>query len=192
MQWIDAYYSVLAGVILGCYSIGSCFLIKSFVSDITNDLPLLNFEATVSDGNYELVIKRFINIVREFSVVKELSRWIPLELLFEFLFYFRFVREFNGNFQYFIIVTYVWSRLTMLSSMITLHFVLVDHNTIPVELIRAVILVGWVFFAMFFICNLGQTITNEFEMFDAELHQCNWYAFPLKMQKMTLIFSSNT
>lgn len=112
-----------------------------------------------------------------------------------FNFYFfrdsRFVREFNGNFQYFIIVTYVWTRLTMLSSMITLHFVLVDHNTIPVELIRAIILVGLVFLAMFFICNLGQTITNEFEIFNAELNKCNWYAFPLKMQQMTLIFSSN-
>lgn len=102
-----------------------------------------------------------------------------------------FVREINRNFQYYIIVTYVWSRLTMLSSMITLLFVLVEHNTIPVELVRATIMIGWTFFSMFCICNLGQMITNQFERFDFALGQCNWYTLPLKIQRMSLIFSSN-
>lgn len=76
IQCIDAYYSVMAGVILGCYAIGSCFLLKFFVEDITNDLQLLNFEATVSAGNYELLIKRFSNIVQEYATVKECGQSI--------------------------------------------------------------------------------------------------------------------
>lgn len=74
MQCIQAYYSVMAGVVMSCYLIGSCFLLKSFINDITNDVSVLNFEAITSDGKYGLKIKHFINIVQEFSTVKELSR----------------------------------------------------------------------------------------------------------------------
>lgn len=79
----------------------------------------------------------------------------------------------------------------MLSSMVTLLFVLVDHNRIPVELIRAAIMVGWTFFSMFCICNLGHMTTNEFRMFNEELCKCHWYALPLKIQQMFGFFVSN-
>lgn len=133
MQCIEVYYSVMAGVILGSYAIGSCFLLKSFVNDITNDILLFNLEAAVSDHNYELTAKRFIHFVQEFSNVKELSQWIWMEFFIgndSFNFFFsnsRFIREFNRDFQYFVIVNYFWSRLTMLSSTITLFFVLVEY-----------------------------------------------------------------
>lgn len=80
----------------------------------------------------------------------------------------------------------------MLSTMITLLFVLIDHNTIPVELIRAMIFVGWTFVSMFLIYNLGEMITKQFEMFHAELTQCDWYHFPVEIQRMFLIFMANT
>lgn len=79
----------------------------------------------------------------------------------------------------------------MLSSTTTLLFVLVEHNTIPVEMIRAIILVSWTFFSMFSICYLGQMITNQFGRFDYALGQCNRYTFPLKIQQMISMFSSN-
>lgn len=76
LQCIDAYYAAICGVSLTCYSVGSCYMLTTFVNDITNDLSVLSSKTITSDANYEQKAKQFNNIVQEFSTVKELSRLI--------------------------------------------------------------------------------------------------------------------
>lgn len=44
---------------------------------------------------------------------------------------------------------------------------------------------------MGFVCNLGQNMTDQFDELSEELHQCNWYSFPLGLQKMYAILVHN-
>lgn len=41
-------------------------------------------------------------------------------------------------------------------------------------------------------CELGETIRNQFELYNEELNRCNWYLYSLKMQRMILTFVSIT
>lgn len=65
-QWATGYYVALfiAPVLLFLY--GSCFLLKSFVKDITTDLKLLNVNKTSakSHGNDKKMEKIFCSIVQ--------------------------------------------------------------------------------------------------------------------------------
>lgn len=45
----------------------------------------------------------------------------------------------------------------------------------------------------FFICDLGERVTNQFVMFDEELKQhCVWYLLPLDMQRTYLLCIGHT
>lgn len=43
-----------------------------------------------------------------------------------------------------------------------------------------------------FICEFGQMTTDQFVLFDEELCQCNWYAYPIELQKLLLVFTANS
>lgn len=44
---------------------------------------------------------------------------------------------------------------------------------------------------IFFFCILGEMVTNQFEMFNDELSQCNWYVLPFELQKIMIIVIVN-
>lgn len=47
------------------------------------------------------------------------------------------------------------------------------------------------FSIIFFQCEFGDTVTNQFEMFSDELYrQCDWFMYPSDMKKMYFIFQS--
>lgn len=45
---------------------------------------------------------------------------------------------------------------------------------------------------LFLYCDLGQTMTNQFDGFNDELCRYNWYLFPIEMQHMLVIIMANT
>lgn len=48
-------------------------------------------------------------------------------------------------------------------------------------------------FLIFLVCELGETVTNQYEILNAELYQCtDWYSFPIGMQRMFVTFMSCT
>lgn len=71
-------------------------------------------------------------------------------------------------------------------------FVQSQPNPDPIEMITPSILVQWSFFLLFFYCESGQFVMNQFEEFDDQLYECGWYLFPNEMQKMLVIIMSNT
>lgn len=50
----------------------------------------------------------------------------------------------------------------------------------------------WSFAICAFFCEFGEMVTSQFNSYDAEIYRCGWYLLPIKMQKMYLIFKSNT
>lgn len=45
---------------------------------------------------------------------------------------------------------------------------------------------------IFFPCELGEMVTNQYELLDDELCQLDWYLFPIEMQRSLVIFMSFT
>lgn len=41
---------------------------------------------------------------------------------------------------------------------------------------------------IFFYCEFGAMVTNQFKIFNERLCQCNWYFFPIDVQRIFLIY----
>lgn len=65
-----------------------------------------------------------------------------------------------------------------------------DWNMI--EVATMAIFIFWAFEFDFVVSELGQWVTNQFIEFSDEVCACSWYALPLKMQQMYLIFLMDT
>lgn len=50
----------------------------------------------------------------------------------------------------------------------------------------------WVFALTFLFCEPGERVSNRFGMFGEELERCNWYELSMEMQRMYMIFLSDT
>lgn len=76
--------------------------------------------------------------------------------------------------------------------LISCHRTKSDQNSNPLELIFTLILMFASFFVIFLFCEFGEMINDRNGMFNAELYQCHWHAFPIEMQQMLLTFMTNT
>lgn len=65
-----------------------------------------------------------------------------------------------------------------------------DFNAI--ELLFQLFLMVWsvVFVSLF--CELGEMISKQYDEVDQQLFECNWYKFPVEIQRMLIIFTANT
>lgn len=45
---------------------------------------------------------------------------------------------------------------------------------------------------IFLLCEPGEKMTTKFVMFGDELDRCNWYLLPINLQRMYIIFISDT
>ena len=50
----------------------------------------------------------------------------------------------------------------------------------------------WIFATIAFFCEMGEMVTDQFEKFNTKLYQCDWYLFPIEVQRMLVIFMSDT
>lgn len=53
------------------------------------------------------------------------------------------------------------------------------------------VLIG-IFVTVFAVCEIGQGVSDRFEIFEEKLTQYDWYLLPIKMQRMYLIFMAHT
>lgn len=49
---------------------------------------------------------------------------------------------------------------------------------------KAFLSICWSFIFIGFFCELGQMLTNQFDMFNIALGRCNWYLFPNQFQRI--------
>lgn len=132
----------------------------------------------------------------------------------------RFIAEFNENYEFIIITLFMFSLLSLTCSLMvilsqTVEYLLPylmnepivnffiwiccrqfslksDQNAQPVEMIFTVILLITSFSAIFFFCEFGEMVSNQLNIFDVELSQCDWYTFPNDVQRLLLTFMSIT
>lgn len=57
----------------------------------------------------------------------------------------------------------------------------------PVDLMNAILSVIWTFVTIFFVCELGEKVTHDFNLFYHELCNCDWFLFPIEMKRIYLI-----
>lgn len=55
------------------------------------------------------------------------------------------------------------------------------------DMIRDTCLMFWSFAAVYFFCHFGENVTTNFETLEDTFFECNWYLFPIKLQKSYLI-----
>lgn len=59
-------------------------------------------------------------------------------------------------------------------------------------MLTAVTEMFWSFAICAFFCEFGEMVTSQFDAYDIEIYRCGWYLLPIEMQKLFLIFKSNT
>lgn len=66
------YFSMLANSPLISFMVGSCWLVITFINDLTNDLSELNAN-NARKINRQKIYKRFCNVIRQFCAIEQLS-----------------------------------------------------------------------------------------------------------------------
>lgn len=67
-----------------------------------------------------------------------------------------------------------------------------DGDTKIVKILVSSMIAAWVYGALFLNFEFGQRVTNQFGRFGAELEKCDWDTLPVGMQRMYVIFLSDT
>lgn len=132
LESVTAFYTCLLMSALLCSFIGSCCMLKAIVKDITIDLSLRTIENQIIQEKYSKSTKSVINrieakvnfcdIIQFHSDAKKLSRFFTIlnEILIV-LITFRCVREFSGIFEFVIAGLFVWTTLSICSSLLVLQ-----------------------------------------------------------------------
>lgn len=72
------------------------------------------------------------------------------------------------------------------------NFKKLDENSKPIEIVIQSLFVPVVFGFIIILCEPGERVTNQFEMFGEELERRTWYKLPIDMQRIYVIFLVNT
>lgn len=104
---------------------------------------------------------------------------------------FRISHDFVHMYETAISIFFLWSLTTICSSLLRIQLEL-EHAVIPFMLISLVFLMFWSFSLVFFLCEFGGTISDKFDELTDVIYQCNWYSYPVEVQRMitTILMST--
>lgn len=126
------------------------------------------------------------------------------------------MNDLNEVCEYSVFVIFSWDMLSIPSLAMTLQFQLVmqtytfsycfefflnfflnafqqwDEDAELFETMVLAMLTLWVLLFNLIICEAGQRMTDQFEVFGSEFDRCTWNNLPIGMQRMWLIFLSDT
>lgn len=68
-------------------------------------------------------------------------------------------------------------------------FVSKSDNAGAADLFGTILPIGYTFSTLYGYCDFGERVTLQFDEFNEKFCQCNWYSFPLAMQRIYLISS---
>lgn len=60
------------------------------------------------------------------------------------------------------------------------------------EVVNTVLNALYSFGRIYFVCELGEKVTSQFNVFNEKISDCNWYLFSIETQRVFLIFLSGT
>lgn len=61
-----------------------------------------------------------------------------------------------------------------------------------IELAKVLTMILWSFGYISIYCEFGEMLTQQYELFNDELSQCNWYLFSIEIQQLLLITMANS
>lgn len=61
-----------------------------------------------------------------------------------------------------------------------------------IDLIRLFIILFWSIIFIFFICEFGEKTTDYFNQLNGALYECDWYTYPIEIQRMLPIILQAT
>lgn len=133
--------------------------------------------------------------------------------------FYRCVTDFNETCEYSLFTYFSWDLFAKCNLLITLQFQLVEYKHIsssntnrdslnainssisllkwnddskPLAILILSMLISLVFLLNLMICESGERVTDQFELFGVEFGRCEWNKLPIEMQRMYLILLSNT
>lgn len=59
-------------------------------------------------------------------------------------------------------------------------------------MLRSIISIISALILIFYLCESGEMVTNQYKVLDFGLSQCDWYSFPIRMQRSLVVFMSYT
>lgn len=59
-------------------------------------------------------------------------------------------------------------------------------------MLRSIISIISALILIFYLCESGEMVTNQYKVLDFGLYQCDWYSFPIRMQRSLVVFMSYT
>ena len=62
----------------------------------------------------------------------------------------------------------------------------------PTDVTMTLVVVSWAFVMIYLYCEFGEMVTLQFNTFHELLCQCEWYRFPIDVQRMLVIFMLDT
>lgn len=60
------------------------------------------------------------------------------------------------------------------------------------ETVALVVMLNSIVTGIFLLCEPGARMSTKFEMFSEELEQCDWHLLPIEIQRMYIIFLSDS
>lgn len=60
-----------------------------------------------------------------------------------------------------------------------------------IEMVRLIVLMVWPLAVIFGFCEYGEMLSEQFDAVGDKLCQCDWYTFPIKLQRIFLIVVVN-
>lgn len=139
IQTVDVYSAASGGYLATCFLVCSCYLLKTIVLDISNDLSYLNV-SELSAKNCIKMKALFFNIIRNITDAKQLSKILDSGMYQKAMqiFYFsypktaiykfqsRFVREFGSIYEFAITIYFLWTLISISCSCLSLQLGLVE------------------------------------------------------------------
>lgn len=131
-----------------CFLVGTCFLLKSFIADITNDLHLLSNGKIKTVKQAQRIQKIFCEIAQDLAKIKELSVilfwclqnfWFGMNTVKHYEFCIttmicRFVDKFNQIHKFVITTFFSWTLLTLCCSFLIIQLELVNYHAIFISI----------------------------------------------------------
>lgn len=136
MLCVVVHFMAYSAIPLICFLIESCFLMKTFVEDISKDIPLLNEDVAHSSNKKSTkktqIAKHFSNMLQNHSIVKQLSKIDFYAVMLYFYchctIHFRFAMNFNDCYEFIIIDISIWAHSSICCTLLSIHFELVEYK----------------------------------------------------------------
>ncbi|XP_031621400.1 odorant receptor coreceptor-like [Contarinia nasturtii] len=148
-------------------------MLLAFIKDLKQEVNTMNAIYTAEENRSELKVK-LIEFVEFHNTVKEM------------------VRNFTGIYEFIFLVYFLWSNLTICSTLLMTQFELSKDDTNFFILIVQIGIMFWSFFIIFLFCYFGENITSEFTDLNDHIYHCDWHLFPRDIQRMLPILLINT